>query len=92
MHGMRRGSMVLVTWRDAAGGNSWQTEKQFMRGLFRRTKVKTLGRLVRITNEYLITASAITKDGLLQRPGFIPMSLVLGIDRIDLVKRKKKKK
>ena len=91
-HGLRRGEYVLVHWRDATGGNSWVTEKSFTREALQRSKMRTIGRLVRITNEYIIMAAGINREGLLQRPGFIPLSLVSSIERVTPVRMKRKTK
>ena len=92
-HGMRVGSWVKIDWRDACGGAGWQTLEQFRRGLPKHTKVTSFGKLIEITSDYLIYATGVngTKN-LLQRPGFIPMSLVMSIERVEPVKAKRKKK
>ena len=88
--GIKVGSWVKIDWRDACGGAGWQTLRSFKRGLPKHTKVISFGKLVEINNDYLIYATGINgTNKLLQRPGFIPMSLVLNIQRVEPVRNKR---
>ena len=89
---MRVGSYVLVHWRDACGGAGWHSLKGWRREALKRSKMTSFGKLIEITNEYLIIAAGQSVDGLLERPGFIPLSLVLSIDRVNPVRMKRKKR
>jgi hypothetical protein len=91
--GMRVGNWVRIEWRDAVGANGWVSLKKFKKGLMKDCHCISVGKLVEVTNEYIIYApgiNKITKD--LQRPGFIPMSLIMSIERVEPVKIRRKKK
>ena len=90
--GMRLGSWVKICWRDAVGGSGWHQLKKFRREVMHDSKCISFGKLVEITNEYLIYAPGIGKRGWLQRPGFIPMSLIMSVERVEPVRKKKRKK